>query len=198
MRSELARTGPASLRAAWCLRMASWPPPTPGRLRRSGVPARGGRPPAMDSRWNGHRRSWATSSGCRDRRGSQGSRVREAPAVVAAAVMQVGRPSSGDIRGRARRPRRRRQRPRRCAHFAHTSPAKPRFPALRSQSPNRPNPLCLRGLPERELTSGVRVGPPRQGGGHWFEPSIAHSGRCRGFKGSCSGSFGALRTFRRS
>jgi hypothetical protein len=63
-------------------------------LRRSEVPARGGRPLATDGRRNGHGRSWATSSGSRDRRASRGSRFRQARAAGAAAVMRVGRPSS--------------------------------------------------------------------------------------------------------
>src|SRR5206468_559444 len=33
----------------------------------------------------------------------------------------------------------------------------------------------------RAISSAGRA-PPRQGGGHWFEPSIAHSDRCRGLE----------------
>jgi len=64
-----------------------------------------------------------------------------------------------------------------CAHFAHASPADCRFSRLRSQNAERANRLCRRDLPELQLTFAVRVGSPRQGGGHWFEPSIAHSSR---------------------
>ena len=54
--------------------------------------------------------------------------------------------------------------------------AHPPTVSRRSRRTRRPLHLAA----SRAISSAGRA-PPRQGGGHWFEPSIAHSGSCSGF-----------------
>src|SRR6516225_3808115 len=50
-------------------------------------------------------------------------------------------------------------------------------PASRGAAESRPVPIVYASRP-RAISSAGRA-PSRQGGGHWFEPSIAHHGNAR-------------------